>query len=317
MNPPLNPSEPSTQAPTPSGIAERQNGPHRVEWVAAQRQLYANDKRRTTIWFVVSTLIAVIGTGVLVSTPQYIAVLNWIALVIGLVELWILPRLRDKREMAARIQEQFDCEVLKLPWNDAAVRQPDPKAIELAVRDFKKRKNQVDEWKHVANWYENGYIHTAPLHQVRVACLNENVVWDAGQRRQFSLWIHSVLGGYGIVLVVVSLIGQWQVQQLFSGHVWLTLPIVLTLAKIAAEHIQAANRLDQLKMVLENLWQDAQRSTDDTSALLQRTRDLQTEIYRHRANDTPIPDWVYKLLKPRNQPAQAKTNSTGSPTSPG
>jgi len=51
---------------TLSGIAERQNLHENLRLLAAQRQLYNEDKQWTHIWYFVTAGVAILGTGALV-----------------------------------------------------------------------------------------------------------------------------------------------------------------------------------------------------------------------------------------------------------
>ncbi|MCP4164950.1 MAG: hypothetical protein GY759_03530 [Chloroflexi bacterium] len=46
-----------------NGIAQRQNEQQALQYLAAMRQLYKEDKRRTTLWFAVSLIMALAANG--------------------------------------------------------------------------------------------------------------------------------------------------------------------------------------------------------------------------------------------------------------
>lgn len=291
---------------TPSDISERQNMPENLRLLAAQRQLYSEEKKRTGIWYVVSLFVAVffLATSTLSSLKPFEPLLAFLVLVITLVELALLPKLRQPRILAATIQEQFDCEVLDLKWNDALTEKPETKAIEEAVMRFDKRKNREYEWKRLENWYENPTIQIAPIHIARIACLKENVKWDSGQRLE---WVHWVEGTTVLLLVLfvgAGVFQDWRLSQYFSGYLLLLIPPFVAVRDHVVRHLEAIERLNRLRNVIENLHRDALIGTVDIAEITRRTRDLQTEICHHRMEGVPVLDWFYNKLGKKYAPAR-------------
>lgn len=292
---------------TPSGIAERQNAPGNLRLLAAQRQLYTEEKNQTYLWYGFATAIALIGSSALSVFSRYTAMISLIAIIVALGEIILLPVIRKKRMLAAGIQELFDCEVLQLPWNRALVQQPDPHEIDWAVERFKRRKNQTEEWNSLKNWYSySSLIKTVALPQARLECQQENLYWDAGLRR---FWRGLLWGGLAILSFILLIIGfnaHWPVTQYFSGPMLLIIPIVFGVFKTSFDHHKAMERLAYLSYVLERLREDAQKdpAVMKEDAALFPTRELQTEIFHHRCDDSPVPDEIYKWLKKKFQPPQ-------------
>ena len=153
---------------------------------------------------------------------------------------------------------------------------------------------------------------TADLPQARLECQKENLYWDAELRR---FWRGLLWGGLGILLIILLLIGfnaQWSVTQYFSGPMLLILPIIIEVLRTSVDHHRVMERLDYLSNVLERLREDAQKAPavakDD--AMLLATRELQTEIFHHRCDDSPVPDEIYEWLKKKFQPPQCSFPSS-------
>lgn len=305
MNSTGNSSPTPVQAMTPSGIFERQNEPKNLHLLAAQRQLYTEEKHRTYLWYAGATIIALFATGAMNAFSRYAALITLFAAIVAMGELFLLPVIQRHRTLAAGIQELFDCEVLQLPWNRALAQPPDSHEIDWAVERFKRRKNQTKEWDSLRNWY--GYsplIKTAALPQARLECQQENLYWDAGLRR---FWRGLLLGGLVILLVILLIIGvdaHWSVTQYFSGPLLLIIPIAFGVLKTVVDHHRVMERLAYLSNVLEHLREDAQKAPVVTKedAMQIPTRELQTEIFHHRCDDSPVPDKVYWWLRHRFLP---------------
>jgi len=307
MNSTGNSSSTLIQAMTPSGISERQNEPKNLRLLAAQRQLYTEEKHWTYLWYVVATTIALLVSGALNAFSGYAAMITLFAAIVAMAEIFLLPVIRKRRILAAGIQEVFDCEVLQLPWNRALTQPPDNHEIDWAVDRFKRRKNQTKEWDRLRNWYcYSPLIKTAALPQARLECQQENLHWDAGLR---GLWRGLLWSGLAILVVILLIIGfnaQWSVTQYFSGPMLLILPIMFAVFRTSIDHHRVMERLAYLSNVLEQLREDAQKAHEVTKedAMLFPTRELQTEIFHHRCNDSPVPDEIYDWLRNKYQPPQ-------------
>ena len=292
---------------TPCGIAERQNAQENLRLLAAQRQLYSKEKKRTGIWYLGSIIIAMVAvaTSALAFTKPYEPVIIFLWILVATGEYVLLPSLRQPRIEAATIQERFDCNVLDLEWNDALTEEPDLKIVERAVEQFDRRKNRDQEWKKLENWYESPAIQTEPIHMARIACMKENIRWDSGQRREWARCITGITIGIIIILAVAGIQFDWLLKQYFTGLFLLVIPLLIAVLGHVTRHREAAKRLDHLARVLEDLRRDALREHVDIDEITRRTRYLQTEICHHRMEDVPVIDWFYNKLGKKYAPAQA------------
>lgn len=291
-----------------SDIPERQNKPEALQYLAAQRQLYNEDKRLTLIWYIVTVGIAILGTGALAIFASYAASITWIFLVITLAELFFLPCIRNQRVKAAGIQELFDCQVFNLEWNDALADRPDSKDKELAVEKFNKRKDRDQAWEDLRNWYQSPAIRTANMTEARLICQRENIVWDAGQRRQLFNWLAAATGLLVTILVLVGALYHLQIEQLLSGPILLVIPLLVALLRYASEHRTAAERLGRLQTVVDKTVKDARLPDADVVQITQRTRNVQNEIYRHRRDYVPVPNWIFEKFRKNNSPPSTLPN---------
>jgi len=281
-----------------SAIYEKQNEPEMLRLLAAQRQLYDEEKRNMSIWLVVVFITGFLGTGLAGLADRFMPEIVFFSLLVVLLEFAILPRIEQKRALAAKIQEWFDCKLFDLPWNEALTPPPDKQfyqEINSAVARFEKRKNAAQDWESLRNWYTNPFLQTLPEHQARVACQLENVRWDSGQRRA---WIQVIVGVVIALIVLILGIGMimnWQLQDFFGVGMLLSLPLWVLAAEHVRAHRQAAERLDYLKIVGRELCHEAGKTNSDPAELLRRTRELQSEIYHHRKEDVPVFSWFYRI----------------------
>jgi hypothetical protein len=280
-------------------ILPRQNQDRYLTYLAAQRQLYDEEKTRLTIWLVVVSCIAIIGTGALAALTAYAPLITLLSVLIVGAEFAVLPSLRRKRTNAAKIQELFDCEVLHLEWNDTLGTKPPPDIVTAAAQRFRTER-KPEEWEALKDWYTKA-IGEMPLVQARVYCQRENIWWDSRQRRAYAQLVYSIIAGIAVVLLVVGLVLNVSLQQFFTVPVLLTLPAFAVALKHAYDHQRAANRLDELWSFAQVLKDEADKPGIDPAGLTRRSRDLQNEIFHHRTENPPVFSWFYRRSQPENE----------------
>lgn len=278
-----------------NNILERQNEEKFLRRLAAQRQLYDEEKRWINVWLLTTTLVAVIGSGalaVLHNLAYYLALVTGLVAVTELVMLWII---RQRGTHAARIQELFDTELLDIPWNDMLARKPEGSVIEAAAERFNARTTPAER-DLLKNWYSNR-IAPMPLHQARVACQMENIQWDMEQRKEYARWVGGGLFALACILVLISIATDMRAQVFFAGPFVLCLPLFIMGIKHLIDHIKAIARMGELKQLVDTLWNDAQEPGANLEKMQQQSRNLQTEIFHHRADSLPVFSWFYDRIR--------------------
>jgi hypothetical protein len=279
-------------------IYQRQQEEYFVRMLAAQRQLYSDEKRWTAIWAVVATAVAILGTGVFALQNTFTPYLTILFILVAVVELIAIPWIQKKRQLAAQIQEKFDCELLELPRDETLPGPPGPEVIMAAAKRYLKKPPTEQEMKGIRAWYTE-QIKGLPLHTARIVCQKENLWWDSEQRRAYAHLLVGILVLLTVLLLILAIALNWTVVQFFSGPVLLFLPIYVAVAQNALAHLRAAKRLDELKEFSERLLQDARAPEPDITALTQGSRQLQTQIFEHRSSNPPVLDWIYRRYQPQ------------------
>lgn len=291
-------------------IAEKQNQEKYLQYLAAQRQLYNEDKKWAGIFLIFPIIIAILGNlaFAMINWVVIPPLVTWITWLYAIGELFVFPDLTSsKRKNAAKIQELFDCEILELPWNDALGAKTKPETIVKAYRRFKK-KCQLVEWERLKNWYTHPDLNKMSLAQARIACQKENIWWDSGQRRDYARGVITATGLLFAVLITVGIIANWSLQQFFQGPLALSLPVVILGLKHGYSHIKAAKRLDNLLDRVNELRRMASESGVDDAKITQQSRDLQTEIFHHRSENLPVFSWYYDKLRDKYEQISREAN---------
>lgn len=283
-------------------IPQRQNQDQFLQYLAAQRQLYDDEKKWMTVWTCVATGLAVLGTGAIAITQPFTPLITWITVIIVIGEFAVVPAIINRRKIAAKIQEIFDCELLEMDWNNVlADPKPEPETILAAYQRFRDSRNP-EEWEKLKDWY-SPTVGNLPLAKARIACQKENIWWDSRQRRAYAMWVFLVTAAVAFIVITIGIWTKWTLAQFFQGPLLLTLPALALGLKHGYDHQKSANRLDKLKRVVDDLWKDVSKETVSHDVLAQRTRQLQDEIFRHRSENPPVFSWFYKKLQKKFEEA--------------
>ncbi|MBI2818770.1 MAG: hypothetical protein HYX73_02220 [Acidobacteria bacterium] len=276
-------------------ITIEQNTTKQLERLAAQRQLYARAKNIQG-WQMILSVPAVIAWSLAVVTIPFLKVWAalWGAVLTILDILWLNPWQRSLKRKAAKVQEQFDCDVLQMDWDDFKVgRKPDAELILNAADQLPQKEAELQKLR---DWYPSA-VESLPIHLGRIVCQRANCWWDADLRRRYANWRLIALGLMCTIVVILSLVGGFTLEKFILAALVPLMPAIILGLRQSREHREAAERADRLKAASEDLWQLALSSNATDEQLSQRSRQLQDAIYEHRSNSPLIFDWIYNRLR--------------------
>jgi len=123
-----------------SNIPEKQNTEHALKFIAAWSQLYGRAKfiAGWQFWLAVPGALAM--SLIAIRWPEAKVVTTPLALVFGWLDiLWLDPIQNDRKKIAAKTQEQFDCELFDLPWNSVRCStMPESEILSEAAAEFRR-----------------------------------------------------------------------------------------------------------------------------------------------------------------------------------
>jgi flagellar basal body-associated protein FliL len=265
-----------------------------LERLAAQRQLYSYAKAVQVAQIILSVPIVILWSIAAVWFPflQVYAAL-W-GIVIALVSVGLLtPWQQTLQQNAAKIQELFDCDVLRIEWNQLrSGTKPAPESVIEAATAYKKRDPDYTALK---NWYPPA-VGDLPLHLARIICQRTNIWWDAKLRRRYATYVAGVVASLAIVVLILALINGTTVEELILVGLAPLLPALVLGIRQYTEHREAANNLDRLRESAERIWSNALAGAT-TQDLEAESRNLQDLIYDNRRKSPLIQDRIYNLLR--------------------
>ena len=262
-----------------------QNEPEQLMLLGAQRAAYRNAKALRAFRLAGSVLPAALAPVFLLAIPDSAEALA------GLVSLFavaavLLLRTWERRltKTGALLQEQFDCQVLPLPWNETLLGPPIP--TEHAHR----LGSHIDSAKEkLGDWYPVFETDDPVLRCL--AMQRTNMVWTHDLRREYS-W---VLAAAGLILLGLYWGMGLALDVGFRTYVVAflvpTIPALVHAVDMFTRHRDAANDGESTRMLAEGLFSGFRDSSD--AVTLTDCRLLQDRIAISRRNAPSVPDWWY------------------------
>ena len=263
----------------------KENLPMNLDRLDAQRHLYSKAKCCSYVVAFLCVLIPVILAIIKILIPNVDFIIKG-TLVYSFLILILKPILNvwidSYKNLAARIQQQFDCDVFKLAWDEPLCgNQPTFEDIHNA----KTEKNRES----LTNWYKS------PIEQLdRIAgiivCQRTNVEYDKSLRKVFEIYL------LVISILFASLIFFVGVYQ--NNNVWdWFLNIVIPFSPLLAWSVDSYRQCDKDVVVLNNLEplieQALTKLYNRGDVMESEVVKIQNFIFLHRKSAYAIPDFIY------------------------
>jgi hypothetical protein len=275
-----------------NNIVEAQNSPEAIELMKARQEVYARATGLQVAQLVCTVLLpfafAIAGI-VNESLRPYVA---FAAFALTLIDIASLdPGQRRLLRLAARISEQFDCNVLQLPWNKFVAGRPvDPEVSVEAAGRWRGNEERIRDWYPTA-------VGGAPLHLARVICQRTNLWYDSALRRRWGSLVRA--SALALVLLLIAA-GLWRNLSMTAFAVTILAPATPLLTWAFREHYRqkdAADAIETIKGEAEALWDQAKGGSVDPETCLTRSREFQNAIFARRALNPLVFPFTYTLLR--------------------
>jgi hypothetical protein len=278
-------------------IQERQNHPEFLRMLKAMRRLYYEEKRGLAIWLVGSTIIFIIGSGIIKAIDTVQAYISVLLVVVAVIELLVLVWIEKKGENAALIQELFDTSLLDLRWN-SSVDKPSQAVINTAADRYDRMTSEPKKAKlPLTDWYAYFVTPDMPLHVARVACQKENCYWENKIRPETVRRTATALGILALLLIVITVAFDLTIRQIMTQVAIMLLPVFVAGGIHIYDHRKAQQKIQTLQLKCDTLWEYVQSPSSSVEEATQRSYDLQQEIRHYRAENPPVFDWIYEQAK--------------------
>ncbi|KWT87621.1 MULTISPECIES: S-4TM family putative pore-forming effector [unclassified Variovorax] len=261
----------------------------------ARTLIYRRAKNVQAVGLIISLVFPIVGlivSALLLPSKPFIA---FAALMFSFLEVLLLDRWhRTQLKNAAKLQEDFDCTVLRMDWNTFLVgNRIDPEDV---FADACRKLSDKDEQR-LINWYPLA-VKELPLHSARLVCQRTNLWYDSALRKRY----RRVLLTGCVVLIAGAGVVSLAIDHTMTTFVLSTLapmtPVMIWALRECNRQAATIELLDRLNDEVKKLL-DRARSGATEQEISMRSRELQDAIFNHRASSPLIFDWVYNLLRRR------------------
>jgi len=288
-------------------ISELQNKEINIKRLTAQSQLYTDAKMIQRIRFLASgfavTLLAYLGN---ILDAQYTIYLTLLSICIVLFDEFILNnRIQSLIELAATIQDEFDCSVLNISHNTVKVNRTN---INENVQKYSMRfnkKNGIEEMQRFYNWY-SGVNNNEDL-KARIVCQQQNCWWNSVlQEKYITILKNTTFLVFGI-LIVISVFNDLSFSRVISSVVNPLIPMTVIVLRIITNSNKSRKGLNGVKKKLENLFE--QCGNIENEKVRSEMRNLQDMIFDNRISTPLVPDYIYKKYRDEFEEIATEANS--------
>lgn len=263
----------------------------------ARDRSYRAAKVTQGIMVILSIILPIVGVWFGPSTPEVRPYLAMSGLILLVLETALIDRIqKDRLKRGAKLQEQFDTEVFRLPWNrfvtGAQVEHEDVRS--LSAKPLSKTREA-----HFQAWYE-ACVGRLPLHLARLVCQRTNISYDARLRRKYGNRLLILTIVFGVSVLYAGLTMGLEFPDLIMTLVVPFMPVLTWALKERLQHANTAASLTNLGGEWDKIWAKALTGADAT-AITTESRALQDAIYQHRERSPLVFDWVYSWFRSSNE----------------
>ncbi|MBR0960888.1 S-4TM family putative pore-forming effector [Bradyrhizobium japonicum] len=277
-----------------NNIPEVQNQEPQQRLLWARRNLYTTGKRILSAQLILTLAIPILGSILsiwLTALKPYVAL---VSLVIAVLDPTIFDRWQKKiRSQAARLQEQFDCAVLSLPWDEfTAGRREEYETIHQLSTSFDPHHPDPK----LLDWYPQ-IVGTVPLHLARIICQRTNLWYDGKLRRQYAGWALALTIALTFLLLGIAIYTGLTVESFVVSVLAPASPIIIWGLREHFRQRDTADSLDGLRHAAEALWERGRSGACAEEECTRQSRQFQDGIFERRSSSPLIFSWIYNLRR--------------------
>jgi SMODS-associating 4TM effector domain len=271
-------------------IAQDQDAPEFQRLLKARQRVYSDATRYQILQIILAVVLPVLGAALAFAHSQarpYVALYGLIATALDV--MWIDRMQRRLLKVAAKISEEFDCGLLKMPWNSfVAGKREDAEVVDGAARRWN------DKASSIAGWY-TGITPTARHPMARLVCQRMNLQYDASLRKKYGTYL---IWGAGIASVVLILCASAKDLKLidFAAVAATVSPAIFWAIREQFRQSDAAATNETLKGAAEEFLDSVRSSGCDDAECDKRSRELQDAIFQRRVANPLVLPLVYWLM---------------------
>lgn len=279
-----------------NSIIELQNEPGNIKKLKAMRHLYSKVDVLTNYYFIFCVLLPIVisFTKPFISSDAYevlfhsMIAYNLLSLIVG---LWLDCIIKKKRVLAARIQQQFDCNVFGLQWNKYAF------GTQPSLEDINSNaKSSKDE--SFINWYDREVDAVDRMIAVLI-CQRINLSYDVALRKKFLFCLTLMCA---IIFVSILFLAFYNDDGLRTTIVFVAVPLIPIIRwffSTKKANVDDMDKCERIKRIIDEYIENYKnRGVTFTEIDL---CEIQNCIYEHRKTAFKIPDCIYKKMRSKQE----------------
>lgn len=278
-------------------IIDTQNKSFQIDQLLAQQNIYSNAKILQGILIFITIPLPIILAFVTKTYPNLIDEKNWIFvlyLVLATLIEKVLESFIDRfKKLAASIQEFFDSEVLNIEQNETLnTANVDNEVIRAYSKRPRMNNKKVEK---VTTWYSIN-ISNLKTNIASVLCQRTNVYYDFSVRKRYNWTMIIVVIFTFLVLLIISLKNDINLKAFLIEVMMPSIPVFMFAYKEINSNTESIDNLEHLKNLIEDNIKNLNINSNIDSTLL---RKIQDRIYSNRILSPLIPDFLYKIIRPK------------------
>lgn len=285
---------------------ERQNSERSIRLLCAICRFYGNGKRVLALQMFLTVGLAILLPIFVGIFPEFKTAAALTAITVVWLDVTAIDRLQIYfRKQGALGQEQFDCGLFGILWNDLRCgKELPPESVHTAADAFL-GSNSSDRLK---DWYAVD-LDALPSDLAALASQRLSLGWDCEQRLIFGyvLWGMAVAALIGVAFWAVCC-AQTIRDTLLVTYASIA-PAIIWCAREGRRHLDASRSIEKARGFADKTWKDAMTGKLMGEPLQFTVRQIQDALFENRSKNPLIFDWIYLLLRPVREKAMKLTAS--------
>ena len=279
-------------------IPEKQNSERSLKHIAAWSHLYGHAKVIAGWQLFLSVPCALAFSLIALRWPEAKVVTTPFSLLFGWIDVLYLDRIQnDRKRTAAKMQEQFDCELFGLPWNEIRCSTaPETEMLNEAAERFLHKNKEPNH----RDWYPT-VVARLPLPLARLICQRAAVWWDMSQRRKYAGWLVAIVAALVVGVIAISFTADQRVRDMVLSVYVPIAPAVVWAVRECIRQMDAVSSLEKLKEKVERIFAEAISGKLNFDELNLLSRNIQDMIFDGRSRNPLFFDFIYNLLRPEHE----------------
>lgn len=278
-------------------ILKWQNQENHIDELLAQKTVYSRAKNYQGLLILITVPLPLLISLIIKFSPSLIDQSSYIFVLYTIIAATaekVLESTIDRlKKIAASIKETFDTNVLGIIENDSLnLVLIDREIIRRYSLKKRKKQNEVDL---VTNWYSLE-IKKIKTNVASLLCQRTNITYDFSVRKRYKLLIIILSVITFLILFAISLSQDLSLKGFVIEVILPSIPIIMFAYKEINSNTESIDNLNHLR----NLIESTVKKTDiDDDIDKHQLRSIQDRIYNNRLLSPLIPDFIYKILRPK------------------